>query len=109
MLAFSANPFGLFFLEFVWLNLFFFRPQDDFLAPTEDENFQHLHPNHPGLTQTSNTFPVVSEVSLQLGEIVIAGKNQFHEIFEFFYNLIILTIFLRLCRWQAKRTFGSFY
>jgi len=47
-------------------------PQDDFLAPSEDENFQHLHPNHPGLTQTSNTFPVVSEVSLQLGEIVIA-------------------------------------
>ena len=42
--------------------------------PPEDENFQQLYPNHLGLTQKLNIIPVVSEVSLQLGEIVIADS-----------------------------------
>ena len=42
--------------------------------PPEDENFQQLHPNHLGLTQKLNIIPLVSEVSLQLGEIVIADS-----------------------------------
>ena len=45
-----------------------FRPPVDFIVP-DDENFQHLHPNHPGLTQTAN-FPE-ADISLQLGEIGI--------------------------------------
>ena len=51
-----------------------FRPSDDFLAPT-DESYQHLHPNHPGLSQTTTNFQV-SDVSSQLGEIILADLDE---------------------------------
>ena len=56
------------------VSFLYFRPSDDFLAPT-DESYQHLHPNHPGLSQTTTNFQV-SDVSLQLGEIVLADLDE---------------------------------
>ena len=44
------------------------------MAPT-DESYQHLHPNHPGLSQTTTNFQV-SDVSSQLGEIILADLDE---------------------------------